>query len=426
MQDHSQDPLQKSKKNRLRRGFTTGSCAAVAAKAALLTLLRGHAPHKTEPWKVEIALPRGERPTFSIFRAGFLKRGAYAVVRKDAGDDPDVTHRALVMVALEIVTLEPQNSKAEDSKAEDSKTEDSNAEEGEENSKGEVSVEFRAGRGVGVVTMAGLPLPVGEPAINHVPRRMIVETLTAALEESDLAEAEREGDDGGGVKKVGRRFVVTIGVADGVRLAEQTWNGRLGIVGGLSILGTTGIVEPYSCSAWIHAIHRGIDVARAAGTPALAAATGRTSEGVVRALLGLAERDVIDMGDFASGMLKYMRKNPVACLTIAGGVGKMVKLAQGHGDLHSGRSQVDFSALGRLARECGFDEEMEQNIASCVSVGAVLSLLGGEDEIRGRLLCAVAEGARGIARKLLLPQSFPLGIVLIDRGGRILTHLEAE
>ena len=419
MQDHSQDPLQKSKKNRLRRGFTTGSCAAVAAKAALLTLLRGHAPHKTEPWKVEpwkveIALPRGERPTFSIFRAGFLKRGAYAVVRKDAGDDPDVTHRALVMVALEIVTLEPQNSK----------TEEGRTEEGEENSKGEVSVEFRAGRGVGVVTLAGLPLPVGEPAINPVPRRMIVETLTAALKEAEAA--EREGDEGGCVKKVGRRFVVTIGVADGVRLAEQTWNGRLGIVGGLSILGTTGIVEPYSCSAWIHAIHRGIDVARAAGTPALAAATGRTSEGVVRALLGLAERDVIDMGDFASGMLKYMRKNPVACLTIAGGVGKMVKLAQGHGDLHSGRSQVDFSALGRLAQTCGFDEEMEQNIASCVSVGAVLSLLGGEDEIRGRLLFAVAEGARGVARKLLLPRVFPLGIVLIDRGGKVLVHLEAE
>ena len=419
MQDHSQNhrqdhqPAEGLQRSSLRRGFTTGSCAAAAAKAALLTLLRGHAPAE-----VQIALPRGERPTFSIFRAGFLKRGAYAVVRKDAGDDPDVTHRALVMVALEIVTLEPQNSKTENSKTEDSKIE-----EGEENSKGEVSVEFRAGRGVGVVTMAGLPLPVGEPAINSVPRRMIVETLTAALKE---AEAEREGDEGGGVKKVGRRFVVTIGVADGVRLAEQTWNGRLGIVGGLSILGTTGIVEPYSCSAWIHAIHRGIDVARAAGTPALAAATGRTSEGVVRALLGLAERDVIDMGDFASGMLKYMRKNPVSCLTIAGGVGKMVKLAQGHGDLHSGRSQVDFSALGRLARECGFDEKMEQNIASCVSVGAVLSLLGGEDEIRGRLLCAVAERARGVARKLLLPQSFPLGIVLIDRGGKVLVHLEAE
>ena len=358
------------------------------------TLLYGHAPTK-----VAIGLPRGEVVSFSIFRAGFLQRGAYAVVRKDAGDDPDVTHRALVWVALE-----PQED------------EDGAAEED-----GGISVVFRAGRGVGVVTMAGLPLPVGEPAINPVPRRMIVEALTAALEEA-AGESRCEGSE----RKIGRCFVVTIGVANGVRLAERTWNARLGIVGGLSILGTTGIVEPYSCSAWIHAIHRGIDVARAARTPVLAAATGRTSEGVVRALLGLEERSVIDMGDFAAGMLKYMRKHPVPRLTIAGGVGKMVKLSQGHGDLHSGRSRVDCAALARLARDCGADEDRVRKIEGEVSVGRVLSLLEGEEAVREKLLCAVAERARGVARKLLLPQRFPLGILLVDREGKILTHLEAE
>ena len=376
----------------LRRGFTTGSCATAAAKAALLTLLYRHAPTK-----VAIGLPRGEVVSFSIFRAGFLQRGAYAVVRKDAGDDPDVTHRALLIVALE-----PQ--------------EDGAAEED-----GGISVVFRAGRGVGVVTMAGLPLPVGEPAINPVPRRMIVEALTAALEEA-AGESRCEGSE----RKIGRCFVVTIGVANGVRLAERTWNARLGIVGGLSILGTTGIVEPYSCSAWIHAIHRGIDVARAARTPVLAAATGRTSEGVVRALLGLEERSVIDMGDFAAGMLKYMRKHPVPRLTIAGGVGKMVKLSQGHGDLHSGRSRVDCAALARLARDCGADEDRVRKIEGEVSVGGVLASLEGEEAVREKLLCAVAERARGVARKLLLPQRFPLGILLVDREGKILTHLEAE
>ena len=376
----------------LRRGFTTGSCATAASKAALLTLLCGRAPAE-----VAISLPRGEISTFSVFRAGFLRRGAYAVIRKDAGDDPDVTHRALVMVALL-----PQNSKAE-------------AEE-----EAEVSVEFRAGRGVGVVTLAGLPLPVGEPAINPVPRRMIEEALAETLKEAEGK--RREGE------KVGRRFVVTIGVANGVRLAEQTWNARLGIMGGLSILGTTGIVEPYSCSAWIHAIHRGIDVALAARQPTLAAATGRTSEGVVRALLGLGERSVIDMGDFAAGMLKYMRKHPVPCLTIAGGVGKMVKLSQGNGDLHSGRSQVDFSALGMLAQDCGAEGGMVRKIAGSVSVGGILSLLEGEEEteVRQKLLLAVAEGARDYARELLMPRCFPLGIVLVDRIGNILTHLRAE
>ena len=404
MQDKWQDALQgRGRASPLRRGFTTGSCATAAAKAALLVLLYGRAPGK-----VAISLPRGEVSTFSVFRAGLLRRGAYAVVRKDAGDDPDVTHRALVMVALE-----PREGGAEED--------------------GGISVLFRAGRGVGIVTLAGLPLPVGEPAINPVPRRMIAEELEAALKEAVREEGNKRGDKGSDKaserkigKTIGRNFVATIGVADGVRLAEQTWNARLGIVGGLSILGTTGIVEPYSCSAWIHAIHRGIDVARAARTPVLAAATGRTSEGVVRALLGLEERSVIDMGDFAAGMLKYMRKHPVPCLTIAGGVGKMVKLSQGNGDLHSGRSQVDFADLGNLARNCDADEDMVRKITGGVSVGGVLSSLEGEEAVREKLLCAVAERARNVARKLLLPQRFPLGIVLVDRQGKILTHLEAE
>ena len=388
----------------LRRGFTTGSCAAAAAKAALLTLLRARAPAK-----VAITLPRGEVVSFKIVRAGFLRRGAYAVVRKDAGDDPDVTHRALIMVALE--PREDGRKAEEDGR--------------------DVSILFRAGRGVGIVTMAGLPLPVGEPAINPVPRRMVAEGLTAALEEDGEKSENKKIDkkiDKKVDKTIGRRFVVTIGVAGGTKLAERTWNARLGIEGGLSILGTTGIVEPYSCSAWIHAIHRGIDVARAAQMPVVAAATGRTSEGVVRALLGVEERSVIDMGDFAAGMLKYMRKHPVPCLTIAGGVGKMAKLSQGHGDLHSGRSQVDFADLARLAQACGADEDTVQEIAGRVAVGGVLSSLEGEEkeEVRGRLLCAVAERARDVARKLLLPRCFPLGIVLIDRGGEVLVHLEAE
>ena len=406
MDDKQQEELglQKGKGGRssLRRGYTTGACATAAAKAALLTLLYGKAPHE-----VAITLPRGKVASFSIARAGLLRSGAYAVVRKDAGDDPDVTHRALVMVALQT-----REGEAED---------DENKQVSEEVSE-EVFFVFRAGRGVGVVTMAGLPVPVGEPAINPVPRRMIVAELAPLLKEARREEdSKKEGS-----KRIGKKMIVTIGVARGVRLAERTWNARLGIVGGLSILGTTGIVEPYSCSAWIHAIHRGIDVARAARMPVLAAATGRTSETVVRALLGLEERSVIDMGDFAAGMLKYLRRHPVPCLTIAGGTAKMIKLSQGHGDLHSGRSQVDFADLGELARACSADEEKVREIAGSVSVGGVLSLLEGEEEIRQRLLRAVAERAHEVALKLLSPQHFPLGILLVDRGGEVLAHLKAE
>ena len=140
---------------------------------------------------------------------------------------------------------------------------------------------------------------------------------------------------------------VEIGIENGAALAEgKTMNGRLGVKGGLSVLGTTGVVTPYSCSAWIAAIHRGIDVARAAGHRHVAAATGRASEAAVRARYGLPETALIDMGDFAGGVLKYLRRRPVARLSLAGGFAKMCKLAQGYLDLHSARGQVD---TGRLA-----------------------------------------------------------------------------
>src|SRR5579884_943168 len=130
-------------------------------------------------------------------------------------------------------------------------------------------------------------------------------------------------------------------------------NARLGIVGGLSILGTTGIVVPYSCASWIHAIHRGIDVARAAGLDHIAAATGPTSERAVQRLYRLPEHALIDMGDFVGGTLKYLRRHPVPRLTLAGGFGKMAKLAAGHLDLHSARSEVDIAALADLLDELG-------------------------------------------------------------------------
>ncbi|HET9019900.1 MAG TPA: cobalt-precorrin-5B (C(1))-methyltransferase, partial [Acetobacteraceae bacterium] len=254
----------------LRRGWTTGACATAAAKAAGAALLTGDFP---DP--VEITLPRGQRVAFALAETRRDGGAATAGVVKDAGDDPDVTHGALVRAT---VRAAPPGS----------------------------GVLFRAGPGVGTVTRPGLPLPPGEPAINPVPRQMI----RAALAEIGLADAE-----------------VTISVQDGEKLAGRTLNGRLGIVGGLSILGTTGIVVPYSCAAWIAGIHQGIDVARNAGITHVAGATGRGSEAAVRALHRLPEIALIDMGDFVGGMLKHLRTHPVPRVTIAGGVAKMTKLA---------------------------------------------------------------------------------------------------
>src|SRR5579872_6766605 len=245
---------------KLRRGWTTGACAAAAARAAFGALLTGQFP---DP--VSIRLPRGQKPSFPLALSELAASEARAGIVKDAGDDPDVTHGALVIAA--VAWAAPGSG-----------------------------IAFRAGDGVGTVTRAGLPLAVGEPAINPAPRAMIAEAL------HDLAEANGAPPPD---------LTVTVSIPGGEVLAEKTMNARLGIVGGLSILGTTGIVVPYSCASWIHAIHRGIDVARAAGLEHIAAATGSTSERAVQSLYGMPEHALIDMGDFAGGTLKYLRSHPV-------------------------------------------------------------------------------------------------------------------
>ena len=285
----------------LRRGWTTGACATAATKAALIGLLDG-----AFPARVGITLPRGETPEFAVADTRSGDGWAETAVVKDAGDDPDVTHGALIRARL------------------------SHAPPG-------TGVTFRAGDGVGHVTRPGLPIPVGEPAINPVPRQMMAGVVAAVCAARDVA-----GD-----------FVVTISIPGGAELAEKTWNPRLGIVGGLSVLGTTGIVRPFSCAAWIASIHRGIDVARAEGLRHVAGCTGATSERVVQTLYGIPDFGMLDMGDFAGGMLKYLARNPLPRLTIGGGFGKLTKLSQGAMDLHSGRSQVDFDRLANVAAEIG-------------------------------------------------------------------------
>ncbi|HLJ71103.1 MAG TPA: cobalt-precorrin-5B (C(1))-methyltransferase, partial [Roseiarcus sp.] len=294
----------------LRYGWTTGCCAAAAASAAFEALIAGEFP---DP--VGVLLPNGARPSFAL---ALSERGAdyaRAGVVKDAGDDPDVTHGVTVIAT---VRRGPAGG----------------------------GIAFRAGPGVGTVTKPGLPIAPGEPAINPAPRRMIADALTRI--------AERQG--------VAADAIVEISIPGGEKIAEKTLNPRLGIKGGLSVLGTTGIVVPFSCSAWIHSIHRGVDVARACGLTHLAGATGSTSEEAVKRLHGLAEEALIDMGDFVGGFLKYLRKHPVETVTIAGGFAKMTKLGQGLLDLHSRRGEVDLDWLAALAASAGLGEELAARI----------------------------------------------------------------
>ena len=348
---------------RLRRGWTTGACATAATRAAYTALVTGEFP---DP--VTIELPRGRRPSFALameeLGAGFARTG----IVKDAGDDPDVTHLALVM---------------------------STVREGVPGS----GVEFRAGEGVGTVTRPGLPVPVGEPAINPVPRRMMRETV------AEVAAAHGAPGD----------VVVEIGVQGGERLAEKTWNPRLGILGGLSILGTTGVVIPYSCSAWIHSIHRGVDVARAMGLDHVAGCTGRTSEEAVQRLHGLPVEAMLDMGDFAGGLLKYVRRHPVPQVTIGGGFAKISKLADGHLDLHSARSQVDLDRLAARAAGSGASSGLQGRIRAANAAGEALALA---EEAGVPLAGAVAGAARETALEVVRGAA-AIEVVVVDRAGRI-------
>jgi cobalt-precorrin-5B (C1)-methyltransferase len=353
-----------SEDRQLRRGWTTGACAAAAAKAACAALRSGDFP---DP--VEITLPGGARPAFALATQRLGGGEAMAGIVKDAGDDPDVTHGALVMA-----TVRPGAAGS--------------------------GVTFKAGAGVGTVTRPGLPLPVGEPAINPAPRRMIARAISEV--------AGQAAD-----------FEVEISVADGEKLAEKTLNRRLGIVGGLSILGTTGIVIPYSCSAWIHGIYQGIDVARAAGLDHVAGATGTTSEAAVQKFHNLSEIALIDMGDFIGGMLKYIRKHPVSKVTVAGGVAKMTKLAQGMLDVHSKRGLADMQALAAIAAETGGSIALVERIRAANTVSEAFQHADAE---RLPLGDTIAARAWPTAAAVLANPGIALEILVFDREGRLMGH----
>jgi cobalt-precorrin-5B (C1)-methyltransferase len=209
---------------------------------------------------------------------------------------------------------------------------------------------------------------------------------------------------------------IAIAIPGGEALAAKTLNGRLGIVGGLSILGTTGIVVPYSCSAWIHSIHRGVDVARAAGLTHIAGATGATSEAAVQKLHGLSEIALIDMGDFVGGMLKYVRTHPVPRVTIAGGVGKMTKLAQGLLDLHSRRGSVDLTILAELAKGAGGSDTLAARILASNTAAEAFSYAEQNGIALGD---AVARGGQAKAQAVVSGKPIEIEIAVFDRDGRL-------
>nr|WP_038034772.1 cobalt-precorrin-5B (C(1))-methyltransferase [Thermopetrobacter sp. TC1] len=359
--------MEQAVRKRLRTGYTTGACATAAARAAFFALRHGRFP---DP--VTITLPGGEQPAFPLVLKAHEPGMARAGVIKDAGDDPDITHGALI-----IAEVRPARAGQ--------------------------GIRFHAGEGVGIVTLPGLPVPVGEPAINPGPRLMIREALT---QDNDGCEPDLD---------------VILSIPGGEKLAQRTMNPRLGIVGGLSILGTTGIVRPYSCAAWIASIRESVDVARALKLAHIAGCTGRTSERAVQAHYGLSDQALIDMGDFVGGLLKYLRHHPVPRLTIAGGPGKLAKLGQGALNLHSRRTRLNRAALAEAAAKAGADAQVCTIIHEAPTVAAMVKALEGS---AFDLSALIAKSALKTVRAVLGDAPVRADVLVISARGEVLAHAE--
>lgn len=349
----------------LRSGLTTGSCATATSLAAARLLLQGVTSDAAD-----IVLPKGKAVSMRLEFCRLTADGAEAGTLKDAGDDPDVTHGALLYSQVRLDSTP--------------------------------GVRLRAGSGVGTVTRPGLVLAVGEPAINPVPRRMITEHLTRLAQECGYA---------GG-------FEVTVNVENGAELALKTMNPRLGILGGLSILGTSGIVRPFSCAAYIASIQQGIDVASSNGYSHIAACTGNASEDSMRRVYDLPDIALIEMGDFVGAVLKHLRKVPVARLSLCGGFGKISKLAAGHMDLHSRHSSIDLPQLADWAAVLGASADLQQAMRLANTSQQALAMASAAGIALGDAVCA---HALAFARSVV-PASVSVEVFAIDRQGGIVGH----
>jgi cobalt-precorrin-5B (C1)-methyltransferase len=357
-------------KKKLRTGFTTGACAAAAAKAATRALVRGAV--MTE---IETTLPNRMRVTFPLKRCDLEGTRAVASVIKDAGDDPDCTHGAELVATVEL--------------------------------RADRGVEIRGGEGVATVTKPGLGLEVGAPAVNPVPRKNITEMV-----EEELAGGAHAG------------ALVTISVPGGEEMAKQTLNARLGLIGGISILGTSGVVKPYSTAAFKASVVQAIDVAAERGHRTLVVTTGGKSEAYAMKLFPeLSEEAFIQMGDFVGITLKHCARRQVPQVVIVGMIGKLSKMANGKMQTHAAGSEVNMELLAGFAAELGARAEVLEEIRKANTARHVLELCAREG-LTGiaDLICqkVVEHGSRHAAG------GGRLTAVLVDFNGNVLGRHPAK
>lgn len=349
----------------LRSGYTTGSCATAAAKAALLALLTG-SPQKN----VTFTLPDDEEMTLPVSETLIEKDAATATVVKDSGDDPDVTNGCKICVTVALGK--------------------------------EPGIRFLQGEGVGKVTLPGLGLEVGGPAINRIPRQMIIHELSSLY-------------DGG--------LDVTISVPGGEALAARTFNPKLGVVGGISIIGTSGVVMPFSSEAFVEAIRREIEVCRALSPDRLVINSGGKSERFIKKEYPeLPDQAFVHYGNFIGETLKIAADLRIPNVTMGIMIGKAVKLAEGFLDTHSKKTVMNKDFLEQVAGESGCTPQASDVIREMTLARELWTRLSVSD--KDRLFPALLRLCLHHCMPLL-PESH-LTILLIDEDGNIPYRLESS
>ena len=361
--------LAEKPKGELRTGFTTGTCATASSKAALLAIIQ-----QNNISDVDVLLPKRDRIKIKINTCEFSKDDAKCSVIKDGGDDPDVTHGAEIFVQLSLT-----------------------------NNIG--SVEIDGGIGVGRVTKPGLGLDIGSAAINPVPKKMILE---------NVQEVGKKILEQNGIK-------IIVSVPKGRELATKTDNPRIGIMDGISILGTSGIVIPYSTASFAAAIRQQIDVVRSMNDDIVFLTTGGRSEDFARKIIELPDHSFIQMGDFSGYTIQQCAKKGLKKAYVAGFIGKLAKMAAGVKQTHVKGSKVNMKFLSEIAKRCNADDKTIEKIKNANTARNVQEIImkdkvgGFFDEISKETCLQMRNHSEG---------NIPVEVILFDFDGTILSKYE--
>lgn len=356
---------------KLKTGYTTGTSATASAKAAILSIINQKKIHK-----VEVILPKRKKISIKIHNCQFKKNSSRCSVIKDGGDDPDVTHGAEIIVDLALTKNKNQ-------------------------------IEIEGGKGVGIVTKPGLGLEIDKPAINPVPKKMIEENLR------DIAKSI--------LSKNGIR--VQISVPKGKELAKKTDNPRLGIVGGISILGTSGIVIPYSTASYAASIRQNLDVALAMGDRTVVLTTGGRSEDYSKKIIKLPDHCFVKMGDFSGYTIQHCAKIGMEKAFVVGFIGKLAKMAAGVKQTHVKGNKVDMGFLAELAKSSGATTDTIKKIKVANTARHVLEIIKNES-----LLQFFHEISRMVYFQMRKhsKEEISIEVILFDFDGKILSRYSGQ